>query len=163
MRYVKLFTEQLQWLPRHTVVGCSKQNFSYLAMKSCALQVPTLALPRSIWVEPMPWKEKKALFVWYSSSDSHCFRSATASRSLELTHRYSPSTTTANLSFLRRTRLGGTPEISVMQCTTPAICPHSSSCWSGRVCRGRQGRKAGLFFFFPFKRTWKKNHYCIHV
>lgn len=53
-----------------------------------------------------------------------------------LTHRWSPSALTANLSFLRRMRPGAAPEMSATQRTAPASCPHSSSCCSGGVWGG---------------------------
>lgn len=68
------------------LVGCSKQNLSYLAMKSCALQVPTLALPRSICAQPIPQKEA-ALCLIKQLRLPRSFSFVTASRSLELTHR----------------------------------------------------------------------------
>lgn len=79
-----------------------------------------------------PWDDLTA------DTRSHQAGSSHSTGPPELTQRYSPSSRTANLSFLSRMSLGGTPEISTMQRTTPAICPHSSSCWSRRVWRGRR-------------------------
>lgn len=122
----------------------------YKPGEGITLHMPPLQQPKAAWPgseEPSPAASPQVSLCQAHTPWKKIPESAGAARAPRgfsgcpqppaLTHRWSPSALTANLSFLRRMRPGAAPEMSATQRTAPASCPHSSSCCSGGVWGGK--------------------------